>query len=181
MAWSVSCKRELLEWLLWHLGTGAGTAHMRPALPWVEGSWGRGAGSAARLSPWLPAWAGASHLPPWLRQELTFSAPGRERSCRFSFTTSVPSQRGTREECAPGGRQSAPEVSALLSFLSPALPMADSVFFHLGSSRSPHLPFSSASRAAEMSTLGFIHRLQPTQLLIMPKECNWQQQPGLEG
>lgn len=38
------CKRELLERLLWHLGTGAGTAHVRLDLLWVEGSWGWGTG-----------------------------------------------------------------------------------------------------------------------------------------
>lgn len=39
--------------------------------------------------------------------------------------------------------------------------------FPFGKPALPHLPLS-ASRAAAVSTLGFLHRLQPTQLLAMP-------------
>lgn len=98
------CKWELLEWLLWHSGTGEGTAHVRLDLLWVEGSWGWDAGWVARPSPWLPAWAGRAHLPSWLSQELSFSARGHERSPCFSFATSGPSWRGTQEERARGWR-----------------------------------------------------------------------------
>lgn len=70
-----------------------------------------------------------------------------------------------------------------LSQLSPVLPARSSCcIFPFGKSVLPHLPFSSAaSRTAEMSTLGFARRLQPTQLLGVPTERNWQQQPRLKG
>lgn len=171
LTWSVSCTRELLERLLWHSGMGAGTARVRPdPLGW------KGAAPGRRLSGQALSLAASS------AQARTFLLCSWPRAVTSFFLCHVCSL-STRDS-----RGACPWLASVgpRSLSSPVLPECcppHGLFciFPFGKSALPHLPFSSASRAAEMSTLGFVHRLQPTQLLSMPKECNWQQQPRPEG